>query len=57
VLTCEHGFFDAFLELPGVGYEVVDGLGEHDLMRQIGVSANLLHGFGRFMALGRMALS
>jgi 2-methylcitrate dehydratase PrpD len=35
VLTCEHGFFDAFLGLPGVGHEVVDGLGEHYLMRQI----------------------
>ena len=35
VLTCEHGFFDAFLGLPGVGHEVVDGLGEPYLMRQI----------------------
>jgi 2-methylcitrate dehydratase PrpD len=34
-LTIEHGFFDAFLGLPGVGHEVVDGLGEHYLMRQI----------------------
>jgi 2-methylcitrate dehydratase PrpD len=35
VLTCEHGFFDAFLGLPGVGHEVVEGLGEPYLMRQI----------------------
>jgi 2-methylcitrate dehydratase PrpD len=35
VLTCEHGFFDAFLGLPSVGHEVVDGLGEQYLMRQI----------------------
>ena len=35
VLTIEHGFFDAFLGLPGVGHEVVDGLGEQYLMRQI----------------------
>ena len=35
VLTIEHGFFDAFLGLPGVGHEVVDGLGEPYLMRQI----------------------
>jgi 2-methylcitrate dehydratase PrpD len=28
VLTIEHGFFDAFLGLPSVGHEVVDGLGE-----------------------------
>jgi 2-methylcitrate dehydratase PrpD len=35
VLTCEHGFFDAFLGLPGVGHEVVDGLGVQYLMRQI----------------------
>jgi 2-methylcitrate dehydratase PrpD len=35
VLTIEHGFFDAFLGLPGAGHEVVDGLGEQYLMRQI----------------------
>jgi 2-methylcitrate dehydratase PrpD len=35
VLTIEHGFFDAFLGLPHAGYEVVDGLGEQYLMRQI----------------------
>ena len=35
VLTCEHGFFDAFLGLPGAGHEAADGLGEQYLMRQI----------------------
>jgi 2-methylcitrate dehydratase PrpD len=35
ILTIEHGFFDAFLGLPGVGHEVIDGLGEQYLMRQI----------------------
>ena len=35
VLTIENGFFDAFLGLPGAGHEVVDGLGETYLMRQI----------------------
>src|SRR5262249_20205077 len=35
VLTVEHGFFDAFLGLPGAGHEAVDGLGEQYLMRQI----------------------
>jgi hypothetical protein len=35
VLTIEHGFFNAFLGLPGVSHEVVDGLGNHYLMRQI----------------------
>jgi 2-methylcitrate dehydratase PrpD len=35
VLTIENGFFDAFLGLPDAGHEVVDGLGERYLMRQI----------------------
>ncbi len=35
VLTIEHGFFDAFLGLPSAGHEVVHGLGEQYLMRQI----------------------
>ena len=34
-LTIEHGFFDAFLGLPGAGRDVVEGLGENYLMRQI----------------------
>jgi 2-methylcitrate dehydratase PrpD len=35
VLTIENGFFDAFLGLPHAGHEVVNGLGDHYLMRQI----------------------
>ncbi len=35
ILTVENGFFDAFLGLPDVGHEVVAGLGENYLMRQI----------------------
>jgi 2-methylcitrate dehydratase PrpD len=35
ILTIENGFFDAFLGLPGAGHEVVEGLGEQYLMRQI----------------------
>ena len=35
ILTIENGFFDAFLGLPNVGHEVVEGLGENYLMRQI----------------------
>lgn len=35
VLTVENGFFDAFLGLPNVGHEAVDGLGENYLMRQV----------------------
>jgi len=34
-LTIEDGFFDAFLGLPSAGHEMVDGLGEKFLMRQI----------------------
>jgi len=35
VLTIENGFFDAFLGLPNAGHEVVAGLGQDYLMRQI----------------------
>mgnify|MGYP001178993773 CR=1 FL=1 len=35
VLTVENGFFDAFLGLPWAGNDVVRGLGEEYLMRQI----------------------
>ncbi|HZA24300.1 MAG TPA: MmgE/PrpD family protein [Dehalococcoidia bacterium] len=35
VLTIENGFFDAFLGLPSVGHQVLEGLGEHYLMRQV----------------------
>jgi 2-methylcitrate dehydratase PrpD len=35
ILTVESGFFDAFLGLPGAGHEVVSGLGQDYLMRQI----------------------
>lgn len=35
ILTLENGFFDAYLGLPEAGHEVVAGLGEHYLMRQI----------------------
>ncbi len=35
ILTTENGFFDAYLGLPDAGHEVVEGLGENYLMRQI----------------------
>jgi 2-methylcitrate dehydratase PrpD len=35
VLTIENGFFDAFLGLPAAGHDVVAGLGEEYLMRQV----------------------
>ena len=35
IMTVENGFFDAYLGLPKAGYEVVEGLGENYLMRQI----------------------
>ncbi|MFQ6030622.1 MAG: MmgE/PrpD family protein [Dehalococcoidia bacterium] len=35
VLTIENGFFDAFLGLPGAGHDVVQGLGENYLMREV----------------------
>jgi 2-methylcitrate dehydratase PrpD len=35
VLTIENGFFDAFLGLPEAGNDVLEGLGENYLMRQI----------------------
>ena len=35
IMTIENGFFDAFLGLPSAGHEVVEGLGENYLMRQI----------------------
>ena len=34
-MTTENGFYDAFLGLPDVGHEVVEGLGEKYLMREI----------------------
>ena len=35
VMTTEHGFFDAFLGLPGAGHDVMTGLGDGYLMREV----------------------
>lgn len=35
IMTIENGFFDAFLGLPSAGNDVMEGLGEEYLMRQI----------------------
>ena len=35
VMTTEHGFFDAFLGLPSAGHDVMDGLGDEYLMREV----------------------
>jgi 2-methylcitrate dehydratase PrpD len=35
ILTIESGFFGAFLGLPSVGHQVLEGLGEHYLIRQV----------------------
>ncbi len=35
IMTIENGFFDAFLGLPGAGHDVVQGLGENYLMREV----------------------
>ena len=35
VMTTEHGFFDAFLGLPGAGNDVMTGLGDEYLMREV----------------------
>lgn len=35
IMTIENGFFDAFLGLPSAGNEVIKGLGEEYLMREV----------------------
>src|SRR5918999_662550 len=35
IMTIENGFFDAFLGLPDAGHDVVQGLGENYLMREV----------------------
>ncbi len=35
IMTIEHGFFDAFLGLPSAGHDVMDGLGDEYLMREV----------------------
>ena len=35
IMTIEHGFFDAFIGLPSAGNDVMEGLGEEYLMRQV----------------------
>ena len=35
IMTIENGFFDAFLGLPAAGHDVVEGLGEEYLMREV----------------------
>ena len=35
IMTIENGFFDAFLGLPRAGHDVIEGLGEEYLMREV----------------------
>ena len=35
IMTIENGFFDAFLGFPSAGHDVVEGLGQEYLMRQV----------------------
>ena len=35
IMTIENGFFDAFLGLPGAGRDVIEGLGQEYLMREV----------------------